>query len=163
MRPGPRERGCGSFRLGTGRRQGGRSLGGELPGEHLTGRPTPRAASRKGGRCSRKDPPPSSAAAPLHRLYFLLLPGPVSLPIAAAASSRASLAAKVAVSRSRSPGVPPVSCRPLVAAPRVRARPGGGRCWEARAGTVPTARQLPDLSVGPSAPPPPTRPPTKKT
>lgn len=39
-------------------------------------------------------------------------------------------------------------CRPLVAAPEIRARPGGGRCWEALAGTKPTAR---GLRLGPGA------------
>lgn len=38
-------------------------------------------------------------------------------------------------SRSRSSSRPPASGRPLVAAPRARARPWGGRCWEAAACT----------------------------
>lgn len=86
--------------------------------------------------------------------------GLLFLPTAAAAASprqprRRSLGAPC----SRSPGRPPASCRPLVAAPRVRARPRGGRCWEAGAGTKLIALRFPNL--GPSAargqgsPPPP--------
>lgn len=62
-------------------------------------------------------------------------PGPVSLPIAAAAPSQHQPGcSSLAAPRSRSACRPPASCRPLVAAPKVRARPGGGRCWEARPG-----------------------------
>lgn len=53
----------------TGRGRGGRPLGAELPGEHLKdGGRASRAASRNSCSCSRKFPPPSSEAAPFHKL-----------------------------------------------------------------------------------------------
>lgn len=77
VRPGHPECGPGSFRAGrSGRGRGGRPLGGELPGQHLRGGPTPWTASRNSCSGRRKDPPSSSAAAPLHLLCFLLLPRP---------------------------------------------------------------------------------------
>lgn len=87
---------------GAGRSRGGCPLGGELPGQHLTGGQALQAASRNSSSRSRKDPPPSSAAAPLHLLYFLLLPWPrFSTERAGAAASerqprRGSLAALAA-------------------------------------------------------------------
>lgn len=80
-----------------------------------------------------------------------------------ALAGRSSLAAPC----SRSPGPPPAFCRPLVAALKVWARPGGGRCWEARVRTKPTASRLPDRSParstarGQGSPPSPTGLPTQ--
>ena len=80
-----------------------------------------------------------------------------------ALAGRSSLAAPC----SRSPGPPPAFCRPLVAALKVWARPGGGRCWEARVRTKPTASRFPDRSParstarGQGSPPSPTGLPTQ--
>lgn len=169
VRPGHPECGPGSFRAGrSGRGRGGRPLGGELPGQHLRGGPTPWTASRNSCSGRRKDPPSSSAAAPLHLLCFLLLPQP-RFSADRRARFGTSLAAPVSplLAAARPVGHRLLG-RPLVAAPRVRARPGGGRCWEARVRTKPTAPRLPDLNPAPStargqgSAPSPTGPPTQE-
>lgn len=119
----------------------GRPLGAALPGEHLTrgGRaapgcvPEPRWPHPKGPASSlRGSSPASTPRAP-----------PPSFPSSFTGSPRPpSPSVGLAAPCSRSSPWPPASGRPLVAAPRARARPWGGRCWEAAAWTKHTAPGL---------------------
>lgn len=99
----------------------------ELPGEHLTrgGRAAPAVSRNRGGR-SRKDPPLCSVAVPCtDSVSSSSLPFLFHRFAAPSESQRPS--------RSRPSSALPASGRPLVAAPRARTRPWGGRCWEAAA------------------------------
>lgn len=139
---------------GAGRGRGGCPLGGELPGQHLSGGQAPRAASGNSSSRNRKDPPPSSAAAPLHRLCFLLLllPWPRFSPerAAAASSQRQPRRWRLAAPRSRSPCGPPAS-----AAHSSRHRDSGPAPGEGPAGKLQPGRNRPRrgsrTSAGPRA------------
>lgn len=136
---------------GAGRGRGGCPLGGELPGQHLSGGQAPQAASRNSSSRSRKDPPPSSAAAPLHLLYFLLLlPWPRFSPerAAAASSQRQPRRWSLAASRNRSRWGPPAS-----AAHSSRPRESGPAPGEGPAGKLRPGRNRPRGSSRTSAGP----------